>query len=313
MREAFRKEMSDIQVAKDKKQKKMDKKHKEHEEQVKYQIGEKRKREELVQRNKTRLQLEEAAKAVAVEKGGQDKLAKADNVRLTVALQKVQETSQQQQQRILDELRAAEEAAARAAAEQEAPEESEAASNYDYLYEKPEDAAAVVRTGDDLVEHRREELAQKTEALRQQLAQKQQASRDAREKQARQRALQSEREVANSSAQIEAKMTRAADLKGLHQSPYIKKLQLDNMRKSQQGFSYKHLDGMGRDLPNTGRLMRSDPNFNQRAHTQTAHSPASVDSRGQPKKYKPNLMTISKYTFNMVNPDLGIRDGDESV
>ena len=37
---------------------------------MKYQIGEKRKREELVQRNKTRLQLEEDAKAVAVEKGG---------------------------------------------------------------------------------------------------------------------------------------------------------------------------------------------------------------------------------------------------
>lgn len=70
MREAFRKEMSDIQVAKDKKQKKIDKKHKEHEEQVKYQIGEKRKREELVQRNKTRLQQEEDAKAAAVEKGG---------------------------------------------------------------------------------------------------------------------------------------------------------------------------------------------------------------------------------------------------
>lgn len=171
----------------------------------------------------------------------------------------------------------------------------------------------MVRTGDDLVEHRREELAQKTEALRQRLSQKQKASRDAREKQARQRALQSEREVAQSSAQLDAKMKRADDIKGLHQSPYIKKLQLDNMRKSQQGFSYKNLDHMGRDLPNSGRLMRSDPNFNQRAHTQTAHSPASVDSKGQPKKYKPNLMTISKYTFNLVNPDLGIRDGDESV
>lgn len=171
----------------------------------------------------------------------------------------------------------------------------------------------MVRTGDDLVEHRREELAQKTEALRQKLAQKQAAQREAREKQARQRAVQSEREVANSSAQIEAKMKRAEEIKKLHQSPYIKKLQLDNMRKSQQGFSYKNLEHMGRDLPNASRLMRSDPNFNQRAHTQTAHSPASVDSKGQPKKYKPNLMTISKYTYNLVNPDLGIRDGDESV
>lgn len=97
MREAFRKEMSDIQVAKDKKQKKIDKKHKEHEEQVKYHIGEKRKREELVQRNKTRLQQEQDAQAVAVEKEVADKLAKADNIRLSVALNRMQETSQQQQ------------------------------------------------------------------------------------------------------------------------------------------------------------------------------------------------------------------------
>lgn len=231
----------------------------------------------------------------------------------------MQETSQQQQQRILDELRAAEAAAAQAAAEQEAPEESEAASNYDYLYEKPEDQATAAPTGDALVEHRREELAQKTEALRQKLAQKQAAEREAREKQAHQRALQSERDVAERSARIEAKMKRAEESRRLHQSPYIKKLQLDNMRKSQQGFSSKNLEHhitytqIGRDLPNASQLMRSDPNFNQRAHTQAAHSPASVDSKGQPKKYKPNLMTISKYTFNLVNPDLGIKDGDESV
>jgi hypothetical protein len=59
-----------------------------------------------------------------------------------------------------------------------------------------------------------------------------------------------------------------------------------------------------------------DPNRYQRAHTVTARSPnrdGSVDSKGRPKKYKPNLMSISKYTYSLVAPELGIRDGNESV
>lgn len=64
---------------------------------MKHQIGQKREREELVNRNKTRLQKEQDAKAGAVEKEVEDKLAKADNLRLSVALSRAQETSQQQQ------------------------------------------------------------------------------------------------------------------------------------------------------------------------------------------------------------------------
>ena len=59
-----------------------------------------------------------------------------------------------------------------------------------------------------------------------------------------------------------------------------------------------------------------DPNRYQRAHTVTARSPNrddSLDSKGRPKKYKPNLMSISKYTYSLVAPELGIRDGNESV